>query len=140
MLASHTITHTRRRTWEGEALHPVDAVLPKRGGHEVLVEPLLVLFRHTSSARCGALIDSPGPPEPAGRCILHAANELFDDNIGGSILRRIEEHKGLVVAPALVIEVGDARPLGAVKLALRLLAATPPNPHGRTRLHANAPT
>ena len=85
-------------------------------------------------------IDSPGPMEPAGRCSLHVVNELFDDNLGGSILRRIEEHKGLVVAPALVIEVGDARPLDAVKLALRLLAATPPNPHGRTRLHANAPT
>ena len=55
-------------------------------------------------------------------------------------MRRIEEHKGLVVAPALVIKVGDARPLDAVKLALRLLAATPPIPPGRTRLHANALT
>ena len=45
MLASHTITHTRRRTWEGEALIEVD-LARELAGHEALVEPLLARSRH----------------------------------------------------------------------------------------------
>ena len=86
------------------------------------------------------MIDSPGPKERAWRCSLHAANEISDDSIGASILRRVERLPSLVVPPALIIEVGDARALEAVKLALRLLAATPPIPPCRKRLQVNAPT